>query len=131
MEMRRNLYTRKCFQKSRNWLPMVAGTECSQGQTWVQNLFKHLKEASVIVFFCNKLYLRYLTRFWIHLWSNTRNFLYVELNGTKYSRMNQVTFVEDSLKKFWRGIVCFKFFKDCSPQILLGLFLNTLTRMQV
>ena len=39
--------------------------------------------------------------------------------GTKYSRMDQVKFVEDSLLKIWRDIVClirpcpFKFFKGC------------------
>ena len=41
--------------------------------------------------------------------------------------MNQVKFVEDSLKKF-EG-VWFKFFKDCLLQILLGPFLNTLTHL--
>ena len=50
--------------------------------------------------------------------------------GTKYSRMNQVKFVEESLYKFWRVMVCFKYlkaiFKGCLPQILLGPFLNTI-----
>ena len=56
-------------------------------------------------------------------------------NGTKYSRMDQVKFVEDSLLKFegiWSASSrpCpFKFFKVCLPQILLGLFLNTLSQM--
>ena len=52
--------------------------------------------------------------------------------GTKYSRMDQVKFVEESLKRFegvWSALkrqYSFKFFKGCSPQILLGPFLNTL-----
>ena len=51
-------------------------------------------------------------------------------NGTKYSRMDKVKFVKDSLEKIWSDMVClsrsylFKFFKDCLPQILLGPFLN-------
>ena len=40
-------------------------------------------------------------------------------NGTKYSRMEQVNFVED------------KCFKGCLPQILLDPFLNTLTQMKL
>ena len=57
------------------------------------------------------------------------------LNGTKYSRMDQVKFVEDSLSKIWMDMVClsrlypFKFFKGCLPKILLGPFLNTLSQM--
>ena len=54
----------------------------------------------------------------------------------KYSRMDQVIFVEDSLQKIWRDMVClrrpypFKYFKGRLPQILLGLFLNTLSQMK-
>ena len=50
---------------------------------------------------------------------------------TKYSRVDQVNFVEDSLYKIWRDMIClsrpylFKFFKGCLPQILLGPLLNT------
>ena len=57
------------------------------------------------------------------------------INGTKYSRMDQVKFVEDSLYKIWRDTVFlsrpypFKFFKGCLPQILLGPFVNTLSQM--
>ena len=40
--------------------------------------------------------------------------------GAKYSRMNQVKFVEDSFETF---------FKSCLPQILLGPFLKTLSRI--
>ena len=40
----------------------------------------------------------------------------------KYSRMDQVKFVESSVKQ----TIPFKFFKGCLPQILLGPFLNTL-----
>ena len=32
----------------------------------------------------------------------------VKTFGTEYSRMNQVRFVEDSLYKIWRGMVCIK-----------------------
>ena len=57
------------------------------------------------------------------------------LFGTKYSRMDQVKFVEDSLKKFEGIIVClrrpyhFKTFKGCLPQISIGPFLNTLSHL--
>ena len=59
------------------------------------------------------------------------------INGTKYLRMNQIKFVEDSLKKIWGDVVClsrpypFKFLKDCLPQILLVLFLQTLSQIFV
>ena len=43
---------------------------------------------------------------------------------SKYSRMDQVKFVEDSLVED-----PFKFFKGCLPQILLGPFLNTLSHI--
>ena len=43
--------------------------------------------------------------------------------GTKYSRMDQVKFVQD------RRSDHFKFFKGCLPQILLVLFLNNLTHI--
>ena len=54
--------------------------------------------------------------------------------GTKYSRMNQVKFVEGSLQKKIEGISYhrsyhFKFFKGCLPQISLGPFLNTLSHL--
>ena len=56
-----------------------------------------------------------------------------ELYGAKYSRMNQVKFVEDSLQKIWSDMVCrpyhFKIFEGCLPQILLGPFLNTLSHI--
>ena len=57
------------------------------------------------------------------------------INGTKYSRMDQVKFVEDSLQKISRIMVwlsrqnSLRFFKCCLPQILLGPFLNTLSQM--
>ena len=44
----------------------------------------------------------------------------------KYSRIDQVKFVEDSLQKIWRRPYSFKFFKGCLPQIFLSPFLNTL-----
>ena len=52
---------------------------------------------------------------------------------SRYSRMDQVKFVEDSLKK--SEVVClgrpyyFKFFIGCLSQILLGPFLNTLSHI--
>ena len=58
-------------------------------------------------------------------------------NGTEYSRLDQVRFVEDSLQKIWRDMVClsrrypFKFFKGCLPQVLLGPLLNTLSQIKV
>ena len=54
-----------------------------------------------------------------------------EIYKSKYSRMDQVKFVEDSLSKIWRDMVClsFKFCKVYLPQILLGSFLNTLPHM--
>ena len=56
-------------------------------------------------------------------------------NGTKYSRMDQVKIVEDSLSKIWSHMVylssphLFKFFKGCLPLHLLGAFLNTLPQI--
>ena len=53
--------------------------------------------------------------------------------GAKYSRMDQVKFVEDSLYKVWRvwsalgRLYPVKIFEGCLPQILLGPFLNTLS----
>ena len=43
--------------------------------------------------------------------------------GSRYSRVNQVKFVEDSLSRRYH----FKFIKGCLPHILLGPFFNTLT----
>ena len=37
-----------------------------------------------------------------------RNGLNTYLYGAQYSRMDQVKFVENSLQKIWRGMVCFK-----------------------
>ena len=60
---------------------------------------------------------------------------YRVINGTKYSRMDQVKFVEDNLWKIWRDMVRlsrpypFKFFKGCFQQILLVPLLNTLSKM--
>ena len=52
------------------------------------------------------------------------------LGGTKYSRMDQVKFVEDGLQKNWSNIVCYvKFFKGWLPQNSLGPFLNTLSQV--
>ena len=55
-----------------------------------------------------------------HVWRK-----YSSTYGSRYSRMDQVKFVEDSLSR-----PCpFRFFKGCLPQILLGPFLNTLSHM--
>ena len=48
-------------------------------------------------------------------------------NGTKYSRIDYVKFVEDSLCS--GRPYHFKFFNGCLPQILLGPFLNTLSQI--
>ena len=56
-------------------------------------------------------------------------------NGSTYSGMNQVKFVEDSFLKNWSDMVClrrlfrFKFFRSCPPQSLTDPFLNTLTQI--
>ena len=56
-------------------------------------------------------------------------------NGAKNSRMGQVKFMEDSLQKMLRDMIClsrpypFKFFRDCLSQILLGPFLKTLSQV--
>ena len=56
-------------------------------------------------------------------------------NESKYSRMDQVIFVENSISKTSREMLClsrpypFKFLKGCLPQILLGPLLNTLFHM--
>ena len=54
--------------------------------------------------------------------------------GTKYSRVDQVKFVEDSLQKIWRDMVLnrpypFNVFQGCLSQILLGPLLNTLSHI--
>ena len=53
---------------------------------------------------------------------------------SRYSRMDQVKFEEDSLEKIWSNMVCLRsdhitliFFKGCHPQTLLVPLLNTLT----
>ena len=48
-----------------------------------------------------------------------------EIYGTKYSRMDHVKFVEDSLFLQFP----FKFFKSSFPQILFGPFWNTLSHI--
>ena len=59
----------------------------------------------------------------------------VTASGTKYSRVDQVKFVEDSLSKIRSDMVCLsrpyhlKIFKGSLPQILLSPFLNTLTQV--
>ena len=59
----------------------------------------------------------------------------IVLYGSRYSRLDQVKFVEDSLLKTWSDMVCqskpyhFEFFKDFLPQILVGPFLNILTHI--
>ena len=53
-------------------------------------------------------------------------------NETKYSRMDQVKFVEDSVLKMWIDMVCLSrpyHFKFLKAQILLGPFLNILSQM--
>ena len=56
--------------------------------------------------------------------------------GKRYSRMDQVKLLEESLLKNWRDMVClsrpypFKYFKSCHPQILFKPFLNTLSHLK-
>ena len=63
------------------------------------------------------------------------NFSHVRTYGSRYSRMDQLKFVKDSLQKIWSDMFClgrpyhFKFFKDCLPKILLEPFLNSLTHI--
>ena len=57
--------------------------------------------------------------------------------GSKYSRMDCVKFLEDSLQKIWSDIVSlgrpyhFKLFKGCLPPILLSPFLNMSTHLEL
>ena len=47
---------------------------------------------------------------------------------TKYSRMDQIKYVEDSLKRFEViNVIYFKFSEDCIPHILVGPFLNAMS----
>ena len=60
-----------------------------------------------------------------------------EIYGSRYSRMDQLKFVEDSLQKIRSDMVCFgrpyhfKFLKGCLPQILLSPISNTLTHIRL
>ena len=67
--------------------------------------------------------------------ANISKVIFSEMNkeiGSKYSRIDQVKLVEDSLQNIWRDMIClsraypFKFFESCLPEILVGPFLNTL-----
>ena len=60
--------------------------------------------------------------------SHLENHCFLGKYGAKYSRINPVKFVEDSLR-IGRPYH-FKFFKGCLPQTLIGLFLNTLPYME-
>ena len=57
--------------------------------------------------------------------------------GTKYSRMDQVKFVENNLKKFegvWSVLgkpYTFRFCKGCLPEVLLCSFSNTFSHMML
>ena len=56
------------------------------------------------------------------------------IDGSRYSRMDQVKVLEARLLKIWKGMIYFdryhfKFFKGCVPQILLGPLLNTFIRI--
>ena len=54
-------------------------------------------------------------------------------SGDKYSIMDQEKFAEDGLQKVWSVAdhITSNFFKGCLPQILLGLFLNTLRQVSM
>ena len=68
-------------------------------------------------------------------WYNCVLFNILASYGTKYSRVEYVNFVEASLSKIWRDIICwsrpypFKFFKGWLPQKLLSLLLNALSHV--
>ena len=61
----------------------------------------------------------------------------IGLYGSRFSKMDQVKFVEDSLKSIGSNMIClgrpyhFQYFKGCLPQTLLHLFLNTLSHMYI
>ena len=56
--------------------------------------------------------------------------IHIGINGTKYSRVDQVKFVE-KFEGIWSASrpYPFKFFKDYLPQTLLGPLLNALSRL--
>ena len=49
---------------------------------------------------------------------------FIVIDGTKYSRIDQIKFGRQPLKN-----LNFKLFKGCLPQISPGLFLNTLSQL--
>ena len=111
---------------------LICGFKFISSKYYFSTLTRYKGLIEILVTFCNDL----------HVISrkprkprNTREFF--EICGTKYSRMDQVKFVEDSPWKFegvWsaRNRPCtFKFFKGCLPQFLFGLFLNTLSHIFV
>ena len=67
----------------------------------------------------------------ISIWRKVRLWIYLLHQtsfGTKYSRVAELKFVEDSLKRQLKSRPhSFIFFKGCLPQVLLGPFLNTLS----
>ena len=74
---------------------------------------------------------------WVHSFQIAN---FVDVYGSRYSKIDQVKFVEDSLQKNWSDMVClgrsslgrpyhFKFFKGCLPQILFGPSLNTFSQI--
>ena len=89
---------------------------------------------------------KFSLRIWNNLLIHPSGFLKIKFGSfirnkvikyvSRYSRMDRVKFVEDSL--FEEGMMVslnrpyhFKFFKGCLPQILLGPFLNTLTHILI
>ena len=58
---------------------------------------------------------------------NQRKHTTIYQKGAKYSKADQVKFVEESL--CWDRPCYFKFFKGCLSQIFLDSFLDTLTQI--
>ena len=77
----------------------------------------------------------HVLKFWPKSWLDVVNKKYADIWEQK--RSDRVQFVEDSLEKTWSDMVWLgrsyhlRCFKSCLPQILLGLFLNTLSHILI
>ena len=54
---------------------------------------------------------------------------YEEYMGQSIQEWTKLNLWKTAFKKFKGGMVCFRFFKGCLPQVLLGPFLNTLSHI--
>ena len=116
-----------------NFMYKARNISLKKGQCWsILPLFGTKKnfELNIIVFFFNQKNRKHVMK---TLWEKgikirrvqSRPIFSFTLFGSRYSRMDQANFVEDSL--YSSRLYHFKFFKGCYPQILLCTFLNTLT----